>query len=663
MLEIPLKAGMAAGLYPERSDGVYSRLDEICLSAITQARHWMGRGRDPLRGIAERVSGHEHALQLEGESSRRQRVQRLRLGLRRQGFRNELVAEAFATVREVARIALGMRHHDAQLLGGWVLLSGCIAEMETGEGKTLTATLPAVTAALAGVPVHVITVNDYLAERDAELMRPLYEAFGLNVGVATGTRSDEQRRAAYRCDVTYCTNKTLAFDYLRDRITIGERTGKHLLGIERLEDDGGHLEDLFLRGLYFAIVDEADSILVDEARTPLIISRESRDEIEQGMVKEALWLAGQLEVESDFHLSSAKRMVSLTPTGRDRVAALAEPLSGLWSGRRRREEQVRQALSALHLFERDKQYLVRDGKVQIIDEYTGRVMPDRSWERGLHQLVEAKEGCEVSGLKETLARISYQRFFRRYHHLSGMTGTAMETAGELEAVYGLRVVAVPTHRPIRRSYLPRQVFDSEQRKWSAVVERVSVLHARGRPVLVGTRSVRASEQVSALLTQIGLPHQVLNARQDMDEAAIVAAAGARGRVTIATNMAGRGTDIKLGEGVEPIGGLHVILTERHEARRIDRQLFGRCGRQGDRGSVEEVLSLEDELAVAHLKPVLRRLGQFVTSRNSAFGHAAGHVLLRLAQRRAERMYSRVRRSLVKADRHIGTMLAFAGRPE
>jgi len=663
MFEVPAKAGMAAGLYPERADAVVSQVDEVCLDLVARARRLVPKRRLRLPDVAALAGEHEAVLLSEGSEARARRVQDLRLNLRRHGFSTRRVAESFALVRAIAQEQIGMRHHDTQIMGGWVLLSGRVAEMETGEGKTLTATLAAATAALAGVPVHVVTANDYLAARDAELMGPVYAALGLRVGVATAAQADEERRAAYRCDVTYCTNKTVAFDYLRDRISLGERSGFYHLELDRLERGAMGARQLFLRGLYFAIVDEADSILIDEARTPLIISRESRDALEGELVHQALQLAGNLQPGQDYRVNAAERRVTITQAGRERLGELGTVLGGWWAGRRRREERVRQALAALHLYERDRHYLVRDGKVLIIDEYTGRVMPDRSWERGLHQMVEAKEGCDVSGLKETLARISYQRFFRRYHHLAGMTGTAREAASELDAVYRLPVVAVPTHRPKKRACLPTRVFPSEDEKLHAVVERALALRAKGRPVLVGTRSVKASEQLSALLQQAGVPHQVLNARQDQDEATIVAAAGERGRITIATNMAGRGTDIKLGEGVEEAGGLHVVLTERHEARRIDRQLAGRCARQGDRGSFEEMLSLEDELVLAYLHPAVRALGRGLGYGGSRASQRVLDGFVRLAQWRAERLYSRMRRGLLKSDRLMGATLAFAGRPE
>jgi len=357
-----------------------------------------------------------------------------------------------------------------------------------------------------------------------------------------------------------------------------------------------------------------------------------------------------------------ERQVRLLEAGSHRLEQLAPAHGGLLSGRRRREELVRQALTALHLFQRDQHYLVAEEKVRIIDEYTGRVMPDRSWELGLHQMIEVKEGVPLSAQQETRARISYQRFFRRYLRLAGMTGTAREVAGEIQAVYGLPVVRIPTHRPLCRTGLGERVFATADAKWDAIVERIRELHATGRPVLVGTRSLEASETLSARLTAAELPHQVLNARQDREEAEIVQRAGELGRITVATNMAGRGTDIRLGPGVVELGGLHVIATERHDARRIDRQLYGRAGRQGDPGSFESIVSLEDELFQVHAGPIERRLVDAAQRRS---GRADRGVALALSrcQRAAERRNARVRRDLLRHDRDRDTMLAFSGRPE
>jgi preprotein translocase subunit SecA len=590
-------------------------------------------------------------------------VPELRRRLYSEGLQEELVAHVFALAREIADRLLKMRPFDVQLLGGRVMLEGKVAEMETGEGKTLTATLPACAAALAGIPVHVVTVNDFLVMRDAAWMKPLYAFLGLTVGTITEGMSPEARRAAYACDITYCTNKQLVFDYLKDRLMLGQEARHLHLQLEGLHAEHPRTSRLLLRGLCFVIVDEADSVLVDEARTPLIISNVGDTAHEKQIYGEAVGMARELTSGADFSIRPRDREVDLTERGKRRAAELAEPFGGIWIGPRRREELIRRALSALYLFQRDKQYLVRNDKVQIVDEYTGRVMADRSWERGLHQMIEAKEGCPISGQQETLARISYQRFFRRYLRIAGMTGTAREVARELWSVYRLSVVTIPTNRPVRRLHLPDEVYVTAQAKWAAIVETLRRLHAEGRPVLVGTRSVSASEHLSELLKAADLPHQVLNARQDQEEAEIIAKAGSRGRITVATNMAGRGTDIRLGPEVAALGGLHVLATERHDARRIDRQLFGRGGRQGDLGSFQAIVSLEDEIVQEVFRGQAVRLGKLLRRSDTLLPGWLATPLVTLAQRIAERQHARTRRELLRIDDHLSDLLAFTGRPE
>jgi preprotein translocase subunit SecA len=587
-------------------------------------------------------------------------ARQLRVTLTRHGLIEPAVAECFALVREVAARVIGKRHFDVQILGGYALLRGYVAEMQTGEGKTLTGTLPACTVAFGGSPVHIVTVNDYLAARDAELMGPIYRALGLTVGVIVHGLSPDQRRAAYACDVTYCTNKELVFDYLKDRLSVGRIANRVQLHLERLTGEQSSAQGLLLRGLHFAIVDEADSVLVDEARTPLIIAGRGSDIHERHVYEQALSIARRLKRGSEFQLKSREQRIRLTEAGTARLKEVTRSMGGVWQGRARREDLVRHALTALYLFDRDKHYVVQDAKVQIVDEYTGRVMADRSWERGLHQMIEAKEDCPLSDRQETLARISYQRFFRRYFRLAGMTGTAREVAGELWTVYRLGVVTIPTNRPLRRQGWPQRLHVASARRWRDVVETVQVLHREGRPVLIGTRSVAASEHLSRLLLESGLPHRVLNARQDKEEADIVAQAGQPCQITVATNMAGRGTDILLQPGVVERGGLHVIATERHDAGRIDRQLFGRGGRQGDAGSYQAFLSLEDELFTSHTRRKWRLLA--TVGLNIGLSWPARFICWR-AQRSAERLHTSMRKAVMKIDDQLDSTLAFAGRLE
>ncbi len=590
-------------------------------------------------------------------------ISELRYQLRKEGQTDRLIARSFALIQQASERSVGMRHFDVQLIGGYVMASGMLAEMETGEGKTLTATLPACTSAFAGLPVHVLTANDYLVQRDAELMQPLYHALGLTVGTVVDGMDVEQRRAAYACDITYCTGKQLVFDYLKDRLLLRNMPGRLSLTVQKLDAKQGRLSSLLLRGLCVALIDEADFVLIDEARTPLILSQPGDAPEQKETFVQALSAADNLESGVDFALRKQERRIELTDGGKNRLADLGERLGGVWTSARRREELVQQALSARHLFERDKQYLIRDGKIQIIDENTGRIMADRSWERGLHQMIEVKEGCEITPLKEPLAKITYQRFFRRYLRLCGMSGTAMEVAGDLSTTYGLEVVRVPTHRPSKRKFQPTRVYPGESGKWQAIVESIEHHQERGRPVLVGTRSVAASEHLSKLLNAKNLGHNVLSARQDAHEAQVVSQAGQRGRITVATNMAGRGTDIKLGLGVTEIGGLHVIVAERNDSRRVDRQLMGRCARQGDPGSCEAILSFEDELTVAHFPSWLVQFLRRFTRRERPAGPLLSYLLTTLPQRATERAHARLRRNLLKMDEHLGNLLAFSGPPE
>ena len=658
-----LTEGAFRGPYPERADPPLGKLDQLAQRVSAPVARRLRARAFPWDRFVARVAEHGRAAAGLDDAGLRAAADDVRLALRRDGFADEPAARAFALVREVATRTIGQRHFDVQLIGGRVLLEGMVAEMETGEGKTLTATLPACAAALAGIPVHIVTVNDYLASRDAEWMGPIYRGLGISVGVIVHGLDPGARRAAYACDVTYCTNKEVTFDYLRDRIVLGQRTTRVHLQLERMYGEGPRLHRLLLRGLHFGIVDEADSVLVDEAKTPLIISGPGGDHLERDVYRQALGLAAGLRPDEEFAIEGRERAVRLTARGQARLGEAARAMGGLWMGRQRREELVRQAITAQHLFQRDKHYLVQDGKVAIIDEYTGRLMPDRSWEHGLHQMIEAKEDTPLTNQTDPLARISYQRFFRRYLRLAGMTGTAREVSGELWSVYGLAVVRIPTNRPVRRRPAGDHVYATAQEKWNAIVARIEEVHRAGRPILVGTRSVAASEHLDELLRAAELPHVVLNARQDKAEADIVVRAGEPGRITVATNMAGRGTDIRLAPGVVERGGLHVIATERHEAGRIDRQLFGRCGRQGDPGTFEMFASLEDDLATVYVTRQGRWLRAAMSRAAPPMAAGLRTWTVRAAQRAAQRLHSRMRRDLMKMDENLESALAFSGRGE
>ena len=656
------RPGVLRGDYPERlafNDKVLDRGVAWLTSRVAYRRHFSPAALDAVVAAIDK-----RAFAALDDQALSERIPIIKAALHRQGFRGEAALDAFALIREVASRQLGMRHFDVQLIGGWVMLQGMVAEMDTGEGKTLTATLPACTAAMAGIPVHVVTVNDYLVQRDAELMGTVYRALGLTCGIILEGMDHEQRRAAYACDITYCSNKQLTFDYLKDRMVLGRKSGRVNLQLDRLVNGSRAMtERLLLRGLCFAIVDEADSVLIDESRTPLILSRDNPSMEQLLVYQQALAMAEALSQPQDFILHPRLRSIELTSAGKSKIEKLSKPLGGVWTASRRARELISQALSAHHLFIKDIHYLVQDGKVVIIDEYTGRVMPDRSWERGLHQMIETKENCAMTDHRETIARISYQTFFRRYLHLAGMTGTAKEVRRELYAVYGLSAVRIPTNRPSQRRELPSHYYLSLNEKWRAVVERIKAVNRSGRPVLIGTRSVEASEHLGYLLALEGLPHRILNARQNAEEAEIVKLAGQPRCITVATNMAGRGTDIKLTSEVNTLGGLHVILTECHDAGRIDRQLFGRCGRQGDQGSYERILSFEDELIRLHLSKHLHSLlNKCLGSRRLRIDWL-GRVAFGFAQQGAERYHAAMRRALFKKDNDLQQLLAFSGKSE
>ena len=487
---------------------------------------------------------------------------------------DSLLPEAFAVVREASRRVINQRHYDVQLIGGMVLHDGRIAEMRTGEGKTLVATLPSYLNALTGKGVHVVTVNDYLARRDSEWMGQIHQFLGLSVGLIVHGLNYEQRRNSYASDITYGTNNEFGFDYLRDNMVTRP-------------------EALVQREVNYAIVDEVDSILVDEARTPLIISGEADKPTE--LYLRVAMIIPRLKTEDDYKVIEKERVVTLTEKGVSRVESMLGVDNLYEDIHTELAHHVNQALKAHTLFKRDRDYVVKDGEVIIVDEFTGRLMIGRRYSEGLHQAIEAKEGVKIEKESQTLATITFQNYFRMYKKLSGMTGTAMTEEPEFRKIYKLDVVEIPTNRPMLRTDQPDVIYRTEEGKFLAVVDSVIEGHAKGQPILVGTVSVEKSEHLSSLLGRRGVPHQVLNAKFHEKEAQIVAQAGQPGMVTIATNMAGRGTDIILGDGVPDLGGLHIIGTERHESRRIDNQLRGRAGRQGDPGSTQFFISLEDDL--------------------------------------------------------------------
>ncbi|MDR4026572.1 MAG: preprotein translocase subunit SecA [Bilophila sp.] len=540
-----------------------------------------------------------------------------------------VLPEVFALVREASTRVLGMRHYDVQLLGAMALHNGKIAEMKTGEGKTLVATLAVILNSLEGKGVHVVTVNDYLAKRDAEWMGRLYNFLGLSVGVIVAGLSDEQRKEAYGADITYGTNNEFGFDYLRDNMKF-------------------YAEQLVQRGHHYAIVDEVDSILIDEARTPLIISGASDESTD--LYQKVDEVVRTLEKEKHYTVDEKGKTASLTDEG---VLYVEEQLGieNLYdTANITAQHHVLQSLKAHTVFRRDVDYIVKDDQVVIVDEFTGRLMAGRRFSDGLHQALEAKEHVTLAPEKQTLARLTFQNYFRMYDKLSGMTGTADTEAVEFAQIYGLEVSTIPPNRPMVRKDMPDLIYRTRREKMQAIIQAIKELHATGQPVLVGTISIETSELISQLLKREGVPHSVLNAKHHAQEAEIVAQAGQAGKVTIATNMAGRGTDIKLGEGVVELGGLHILGTERHESRRIDNQLRGRSGRQGDPGSSRFYLSLEDDLmrlfGSDRLSGLMQKLGmqEGEPIENNMVSRAIEN-----AQKRVEGHHFEIRKTLLDYD--------------
>ncbi len=542
---------------------------------------------------------------------------------------DDILPEAFAVVRETGKRTLKMRHFDVQLVGGLALHNGMISEMATGEGKTLVATLPVYLNALTGKGVHVVTVNDYLAKRDREWMGPLYEFLGLTIGVIQNGTSPEERQKAYGSDITYGTNNEFGFDFLRDNMV-------------------RHIEQRVQRKLHYAIVDEVDSILVDEARTPLIISGPSDESTDK--YTKINKIIPRMKKEEDYQIEEKTKTVSLTEKG-VKKAEEALGVDNLYDPSNvELVHHVNQALRAHTLFKKDVDYVVKDDEVLIVDEFTGRLMPGRRYSDGLHQALEAKEGVKVEEENQTLATVTFQNYFRIYEKLAGMTGTAQTEAQEFFEIYKLNVVAIPTNRPLARQNHADRIYRSEREKFNSVVNEIVELYKVGRPALVGTISIEKSEHLSSLLKRANVLHNVLNAKYHEMEAEIIKQAGQKGAVTIATNMAGRGTDIVLGEGVKELGGLHVIGTERHEARRIDNQLRGRSGRQGDPGSSRFYLSLEDDLmrifGSERISGLMQKMGM---EEGQEIEHPFISSAIENAQRRVEGRNFDIRKQLLEYD--------------
>jgi len=579
--------------------------------------------------IVDEINGLEASLSSLSDSSLAGKTQEFKKRLAEGETLDDILPEAFAVVREASKRVLGMRHFDVQIIGGITLHRGNIAEMRTGEGKTLVATLPVYLNALTGKGVHVVTVNDYLATRDSEWMGKLYRALGLSVGLIVANLDYNQRKMAYAADITYGTNNEFGFDYLRDNMVI-------------------HAEQMVQRPLNYAIVDEVDSILIDEARTPLIISGPGERSTDSYYTLAKV--VPQLVAGEDYTIDEKQKTIAPTESGIAKVEKLLKIENLYDSANLELNHLLNASLRAYAMMHRDKDYVVKDGQVVIVDEFTGRLMFGRRYSDGLHQAIEAKEGLKVERESQTLAAITFQNYFRMYEKLAGMTGTAKTEEQEFNNIYGLEVYEIPPNRPLLRKDLPDLIFKTKKAKYKAVVKDVVERHKNGQPVLVGTTSITQSEELSDMLLKSGVPHNVLNAKHHEKEAEIVANAGQRGMVTIATNMAGRGTDISLGEGVADLGGLHILGTERHESRRIDNQLRGRSGRQGDPGSSQFFLSLEDDLmrifGADNISGMMDKLGM---EEDEPIEHSLITKSIERAQKKVENHNFNIRKYILEYD--------------
>lgn len=606
---------------------------------------------------------HAQAENYRGYSERRLKtaLAESKLHFRRQNQTAEQVELALGLLVEAAHRSLDIRPYPVQVMAALAMHGGFLAEMATGEGKSLTASLVGVLSAWTERPCHILTTNDYLASRDAAEFHDFYHFCGVSVGAVIAEMEPENRRDIYGRGVVYTTSKELLADFLRDRIRLGSlyHPQRRLLR-EVLEPHRKIGETIVLRGIDTAIIDEADSVMIDEAVTPLIISSQQENKWLMEAARAASDLGDRFLLDLDFKIDKKYREVNFTDQGREKLAEIAPLLPEMWRGTSRREEIVKQAIVAKEFYKLDQQYVIDEGKIVIVDEFTGRLMANRSWGNGLHQAVEAKEGVELSDPTETLARLSFQRFFRLFRKLSGMTGTAREAADEFWHIYRLPVMSIPTNRPlIRDTYKPQFFLDSDA-KWAAVLEEIKRVHALGRPVLVGMKSVKGSQKLADLLQGEQLHYRLLNATNHADEAYIIREAGLKNGITIATNMAGRGTDIKLSPEVASQGGLHVIVTERNDSGRIDRQLIGRCARQGDPGSSRIFASLEDDLMTRYGAFSMVKMAKYALIEKPKVGEKVVSEAFSLAQKTAQRIAYRQRKTVLRTDTWLDEALIFSG---
>lgn len=643
--------------YPINAKPVPEGLDAIWSKGEGFIRKLMHNRNKPLLKRAQSiVSAGEVCARLSNKELQDQ-INAVRAKFRLGFEKKQDVDQALALVSEASFRTLGKRPYVVQIAGSLVIESGAIAEMATGEGKSITAAVAAVLAGWRGEGCHVITVNDYLASRDAEDLKPLYDFCNCSVAALTSELKPPKRREAYIADITYGSGKEMAADYLRDFLLRQKyKSLSHVI----VSDDKALSTQIVTRGTACAIVDEVDSVLIDESITPLIISKEVGDEAVSEMYRQAHGIAEALVEGEDYTLDNENNQVTLKLEGKNNIAVRSTSLHGIWRSKRQREELVVQGLFAKHFFLKDHAYVVDDGKVIIVDESTGRLMPEHSWKNGLHQAVEAKEGVEITPGKETCARITFQKYYRQYKKLSGITGTAMEAEDEFWNIYRLAIIAIPTRKECPRIIYPPQIYRTEIEKWEAIASSVKEIHEQKRPVLIGTKNINDSIVLSAILREKGLGHRVLNATNHREEAQIVKDAGHIGSITVATNMAGRGTDIKLGEGVREIGGLHVIVSQMHNSARTDRQLVGRCSRQGDPGSAQFFISLADSLPSAKSGCMVKIPDVFYAVLPEPKRMQAFFGSFKRFQKTLSRKSRKRRQMLLQNDNSMFNMLSFSG---
>ncbi len=646
---------------PNHFESLHQGLDRSAHQLFGRYRR-RNKVRQDWQKMANSILQQSYLLQGFSNQELQQQLLLLKQAYRRRKKNHTSLQQTFALITEVASRTLGMRPYEVQILAAIALSHGYLAEMATGEGKSLTACFPAILAAWQTKPCHIITVNDYLAERDTEELAPLYQFCDISVDWIGSKMNLSARQKGYAADVVYITSKELLADFLRDQLQLKGCQNTEQQRLRQANDPSSFpMGALVMRGIDTAIIDEADSVLIDEAITPLLISQPQKNVSFQNTIIETQKFAEALTTDIDYRVDSRYREINLTETGKKTISQKAGSLPGIFQNEQRCKELVLTCLLAKEFYRRDDNYVVTDNKVLIVDEFSGRMMPGRSWRQGLHQAIEARENLPLSNPNETLARLSFQNFFRMFQNLCGLTGTAQEVATEFWDIYQLSVVSIPTHRSCQRKTLKKQYYLGQEKKWQAICAEIACCQASGQPVLVGTRSLAASNILAEMLTSQAIPFQLLNALNHKKEAEVIASAGQLGKVTIATNMAGRGADIKLDKKVIHLGGLHVILSEHHESKRIDRQLLGRCARQGNPGSVRNYASLEDDLLQKYGSKLLVKILSDGISTQKKRGWLF-NKLINQAQKSSQKIAYKQRLNILEVDTQLENLLSFAPSP-